>query len=121
MYVIDFTTVDWSNVEATRHNGETGTAMYKTLLLDGLRIRLVIYSANYRADHWCSMGHIVHCLEGEMKSELMDGRVYELKAGMTYVVSDQLSSHRSYSRDGVKLLIIDGAFLQLRNRTHTTS
>jgi len=31
---------------------------------------------------------------------------------MTYVVSDELSSHRSIAKDGVKLLIIDGDFLK---------
>lgn len=32
---------------------------------------------------------------------------------MSYVVSDELSSHRSYSENGVRLLIIDGDFLKL--------
>ena len=31
---------------------------------------------------------------------------------MTYVVTDDLSSHRSITKDGVKLLIIDGNFLR---------
>ncbi|HMD14563.1 MAG TPA: DHCW motif cupin fold protein, partial [Bacteroidota bacterium] len=64
------------------------------------------------ADHWCRKGHIVHCLEGEFVSELESGREFSLKKGMTYIVSDNLSSHRSISKNGVTLLIIDGDFLK---------
>ena len=70
------------------------------------------YSEGYLADHWCHKGHIVQCLEGEFISELEDGKEFILTKGMTYVVSDDLSSHRSVSKEGVKLLIIDGDFLQ---------
>ncbi len=35
-----------------------------------------------------------------------------LSKGQTYVVSDELSSHRSFSEKGVKLLIADGDFLK---------
>ena len=86
-------------------------AYWQTLQLPGLRIRLVEYSEGYIADHWCQKGHIVHCLEGEFISESEDGSSYRLTEGMTYVVSDNLSSHRSTTKDGVKLLIIDGDFL----------
>jgi hypothetical protein len=54
----------------------------------------------------------VHCLEGEFVSELETGEEFALTAGMTYIVSDNLSSHRSISKNGVKLLIIDGDFLK---------
>jgi hypothetical protein len=78
----------------------------------GLRIRIVEYSKGYIADHWCHRGHIVHCLDGEFASELQDGKEFIMTKGSTYVVSDDLSSHRSISKDGVKLMIIDGDFLQ---------
>jgi mannose-6-phosphate isomerase class I len=78
-----------------------------------LRIRRVDYSMGYLADHWCKKGHIVHCIEGEFISELDNGQKFTLSQGMTYIVSDDLSSHRSYSENGVKLLIIDGDFLKL--------
>ena len=73
---------------------------------------MVEYSKGYLSDHWCRKGHIVHCLEGELTSELEEGGSFQLKAGMSYVVSDELSSHRSVSENGVKLLIIDGDFLK---------
>lgn len=112
MNSIPFQTIDWSEVEKTEYKGETGIAYWQTLLFNNIRIRLVEYSENYFADHWCQKGHIVHCLEGEFIAELERGEKSLLKKGMSYVVSDDLSSHRSISKGGVKLLIIDGDFLK---------
>lgn len=109
---IPFQTIDWSAIEKTIHPGESGTAWWQTLQLPGLRIRIVEYSPGYLADHWCQKGHIVHCLQGAFISELANGESFELSAGMSYVVSDELSSHRSVAAAGVKLLIIDGDFLK---------
>ncbi|MDB5200784.1 MAG: hypothetical protein JWQ27_193 [Ferruginibacter sp.] len=109
---IPFQTIDWTAIEKVLYNGETGTATWQTVQYGGLRIRLVTYSHDYLADHWCTKGHIVHCLEGSFSSELDTGEQFLLSAGMTYVVSDDLSSHRSISENGVKLLIIDGDFLK---------
>jgi hypothetical protein len=106
-----FQTIDWSAIPLTEHPGDLGTATWRTLQLPGLRIRMVEYSPGYLADHWCQKGHIVHCLEGAFDSELKDGQSFHLTEGMTYVVSDDLSSHRSSTNVGVKLLIIDGDFL----------
>jgi len=66
------------------------------------------------ADHWCRKGHIVYCLEGSFVSELQNGASVTLSRGMSYVVSDDLSTHRSSTTDGAKLLIIDGDFLALQ-------
>ena len=109
---IPYQAIDWSVIPKTEHKGETGTSYWQTLQYPGLRIRIVEYSAGYLADHWCRKGHIVHCLEGEFVSQLSDGTESVLKKGITYVVSDDLSSHRSFSAGGVKLLIIDGDFLK---------
>ncbi len=111
---IPFQTIDWSAIEKTEHKGTTGTAYWQTVQFDGLRIRTVEYSAGYLADHWCQKGHIVYCLEGEVINELESGERNRLTQGMSYVVSDDLSSHRSITENGVKLLIIDGDFLQLK-------
>ncbi len=109
---IPFQIIDWSKIEKTEHKGESGVAYWQTLQLDGLRIRMVEYSPGYIADHWCRKGHIVHCIEGEVVNELQDGTKNILTPGMSYVVSDELSSHRSVTKNGVKLLIIDGDFLK---------
>lgn len=112
MYSIDFNAIDWATVKKEEFKGETGTAWWQTVTLDGLRVRIVEYSGNYLADHWCQKGHVVHCLEGEFISEFEDGKSVVMKKGMTYVVSDDLSSHRSATKSGAKLLIVDGAFLK---------
>jgi len=112
MYTIPFQTIDWDKIPTTEHKGITGIAYWQTVLLDGLRIRKVIYSHNYKADHWCVKGHIVQCLEGEFSSALENGETFKLIKGMTYIVSDDLSSHRSFTANKVTLLIIDGAFLK---------
>nr|WP_314895480.1 DHCW motif cupin fold protein [uncultured Flavobacterium sp.] len=109
---IPFQAINWDKIERTEHRGETGTAYWQTIQLGGLRIRKVIYSENYMADHWCQKGHIVHCLEGDFISEMETGEQTNLSKGMTYVVSDDLSSHRSIAANGVELLIIDGDFLK---------
>ena len=111
---IPFQTIDWSAIPKTEHKGETGVAYWQTLQFDGLRIRMVEYSAGYVADHWCEKGHIVHCLEGEVVNEQKEGTSSVLTPGVSYVVSDDLSSHRSVTKTGVKLMIIDGDFLKLR-------
>jgi hypothetical protein len=110
---IPFQTIDWSTIEKTEHKGETGVSFWQTVQFNGLRIRLVEYSKGYFADHWCKKGHIVYCLEGEFVSELQTGEKVTLTRGMMYVVSDELSSHRSITENGVTLLIIDGDFLKL--------
>lgn len=109
---IPFQTIDWSVVPKTEHKGEQGMAYWQTAQFPGLRVRIVEYSKGYLADHWCQKGHIVHCLEGEFVSELQTGEKVTLSKGMTYVVTDDLSSHRSVTENGVKLMIIDGDFLK---------
>ncbi len=107
-----FNAIDWSVVAKTEHKGITGVAYWQTLQFDHIRMRIVEYSEHYVADHWCQKGHIVHCLEGEFVTEHENGEQFTLTKGMTYIVSDDLSSHRSIATNGVKLLIIDGDFLK---------
>lgn len=115
MVHIPFHITDWSNVPATRTPGETGFALNRTRQYGDLRVRLVEYSANYKADHWCTLGHILFCLEGELDTELKDGTTVHLSAGMSYQVTDGASSHRSTTKGGAKLFIVDGGFLRGEN------
>ena len=110
--MIPFSTIDWSLVPKTEHKGENGLAVSQTIQYPGIRIRIVEYSDGYLANHWCQKGHIVHCLEGEVISEQENGEKFILRKGMTYIVSDGLSSHRSKANKKVKLLIVDGDFLK---------
>jgi hypothetical protein len=109
---IPFQTIDWTLIPIIEHPGESGSAFWQTVEFPGLRIRIIEYSKGYVADHWCQKGHIVHCLEGEFVSELQNGEKFRLQKGMTYVVSDDLSSHRSSTKNGVKVMVIDGDFLK---------
>ena len=71
------------------------------------RIRIVEYSANYFADHWCHKGHIIYCISVEMVTELEDGRHFTLTQGMIYHVGDNCDAHRSRSAKGCTLFVAD--------------
>lgn len=104
---IPFGITDWSSVPRSEHRGETGTAWWRTLQLGTIRVRMVEYSAGYLADHWCSKGHILLCLSGELQTELADGRVYVLTPGMSYQVADGAEPHRSRTATGASLFVVD--------------
>jgi quercetin dioxygenase-like cupin family protein len=104
---IPFTTTDWNLVPSERHDGEKGYALWKVLQFGNIRVRRVEYSPGYIADHWCDKGHIIFCIEGEMTTELKDGRTFVLKKGMSYQVGDNSDSHRSFTKDGASLFIVD--------------
>ena len=108
MSAIPFGTTDWSGVSPTNHPGETGTATWRTREFGGIRVRMVEYSPGYLADHWCEKGHILLCLQGELVTELADGRTFVLQPGMSYQVADGAEPHRSRTgASGAKLFIVD--------------
>ena len=104
---IPFGLTDWSHVEVSEHPGVTGMAYWRTQQFDAIRVRMVEYSAGYLADHWCKKGHILLCLEGELRTELADGRQFVLTPGTSYQVADQAEAHRSSTQAGAKLFIVD--------------
>jgi len=107
MSEIPFGTTDWEYLKPTEHPGETGVAKWRTRQFGRIRVRMVEYSPGYRADHWCDKGHILLCLEGELHTELGDGRWFTLRPGMSYQVADGAEPHRSSTRTGAKLFIVD--------------
>ncbi len=104
---VPFCTVDWAHVTPTEHPGETGMALWRTLDIGNIRVRMVEYTPGYLADHWCSKGHVLLVLEGELVTELQDGRTFTLKAGTSYQVADGAEPHRSHTNIGAKLFIVD--------------
>ena len=104
---IPFGLTNWVEIAPTEHKGETGMALWRTQQFDTIRVRMVEYSAGYLADHWCEKGHILLCVEGELHTELADGRKFILTPGISYQVADHAESHRSYTKDGAKLFIVD--------------
>ena len=104
---LPFGTTDWSTIEPTEHSGETGTATWRTQKFGNIRVRMVEYSAGYLAGHWCTKGHILRCLEGELRTELEDGRTFVLTPGMSYQVADGAEAHRSSTETGARLFVVD--------------
>lgn len=104
---IPFGTTDWSRVPPTEHKGETGMATWRAQQFGSIRVRMVEYTPGYLADHWCVKGHILLCLEGELVTELADGRTFTLTPGMSYQVADNAEPHRSATTSGARLFIVD--------------
>lgn len=104
---IPFGITDWSAIERTGHAGATGVAHWRTQRFGEIRVRMVEYSPGYLADHWCEKGHVLLCLEGELRTELADGRVFVLAPGMSYQVADGAEPHRSSSECGARIFIVD--------------
>jgi hypothetical protein len=104
---IPFVTTDWSRIERTEHKGARGVAYWRTRQFGTIRVRMVEYTPDYLADHWCEKGHILLCLEGELHTDLKDGRSFVLKPGMSYQVADHSAPHRSRTEIGAKLFIVD--------------
>jgi hypothetical protein len=102
-----FQILDWSSIPKEEHTGETGIAYWQIFMICEIRVRKVEYSSGYKADHWCQKGHIILCTEGEMDTELEDGRIMKLTAGMTYFVGDNCEAHRTSTKNGCKLFIVD--------------
>jgi hypothetical protein len=104
---IRFGLTDWSTIEPTTHHGISGTALSRTQQFGAIRVRMVEYSSNYLADHWCEKGHILLCLDGELETRLADGRIFVLTPGVSYQVADHAEPHRSSTRLGAQLFIVD--------------
>ena len=102
-----FSTIDGSSLEPTVHAGETGQALWRTVDIGDVRLRMVEYSPGYLADHWCTRGHVLLVLEGELRTELDDGRVSVLAAGESYQVGTGMEPHRSSTSTGARLFVVD--------------
>lgn len=107
MHDIPFGVTDWNMIAVTEHKGDTGMAYWRTCTFGDIRVRMVEYSPDYLADHWCSKGHVLMCLQGELHTELQDGRTFILKPGMSYQVADNAEAHRSSTPMGARLFIVD--------------
>jgi quercetin dioxygenase-like cupin family protein len=104
---VPFGVTDWSSIPETTHPGVSGVATWRTIQAGNVRVRMVSYSPGYLADHWCSRGHILYVLDGELVTEIQAGAVYTLTAGMSYQVSDDVAPHRSSTQTGARLFIVD--------------
>jgi quercetin dioxygenase-like cupin family protein len=108
---IPFGTTDWSGIVPERHSGDVGEATWRVQFFgpadNRVRVRMIEYSVGYEADHWCSKGHIMLCLDGALTTTLEDGRQFELTPGVSYQVADGAERHRSRAPRGAKLFAVD--------------
>jgi len=102
-----FQIINWKQIDAKEYAGITGKAFWKIFNMGKIRVRMVEYSAGYKADHWCNKGHIIYCIKGQMTTKLQDGREFILQEGMTYHVGDESDAHCSSSKNGCVLFIVD--------------
>jgi quercetin dioxygenase-like cupin family protein len=102
-----FEIINWTNIPEERHDGESAYALWQVIKVGEIRIRRMQYAPGYKADHWCKKGHIIHCIEGNMTTELDDGRHMKLEKGLTYIVGDNCEAHRTYTEDGCVLFVVD--------------
>ncbi len=107
MQPLAMTVTDWDRVEPTRHPGDTGIATWRTRQFGDIRVRIVEYSPGYRANHWCSKGHVLLCLAGSLEVELRDGKRFSLRPNQSYHVGDGDPPHRSHTDEGATLFIVD--------------
>jgi len=105
---VSFSVSEWSSIEPSVHQGEKGVAVWRTVETGNIRVRMVEYSPGYVADHWCARGHVLLVLDGELITELKDGRRFTLKPGYSYhVEDDEANPHKSRTETGAKLFIVD--------------
>lgn len=104
---IPFSTTDWSSIERTEQRGTSGVAHWRTVQCGDIRVRMVECLPGFVSDHWCAKGHILLCVEGELSTELHDGRTFVLTRGMSFQVADDHDPHRSSTRVGATLFIVD--------------
>ncbi len=107
-------TINFTDIAKVEQKGQKGVSFCQTLQFDGLRIRLIELSAGYISDHWYRKGHIIHCLAGEVINEQYEGAKSIIKQGMSYLVSDDSIAHRTLSKYGARLMIVDGDFLKMK-------
>lgn len=105
---VPFSLTDWGQIKAGEYKGETGTSFWRTFEAGNIRVRTVEYSPGFRSDHWCSRGHILLVLEGELVIKLKDNREFKLTAGISFqVADDDANPHLAYTETGAKVFIVD--------------
>jgi hypothetical protein len=100
---------DWSSISAVTVPGASAVAKARTRQLGDVTLRVVEYTPGYLADHWCSKGHVIYVIAGELTIEHQDDRpACALSAGMSWhVADDEEPSHRVRSKAGATVFILD--------------
>jgi hypothetical protein len=104
---VPFCLTDWKAMKPGEQPGETGTSSSRTFEQGNVRVRMVEYSPGYLADHWCTRGHVLLVLEGEIVMEFKNGKKYPLGLGTSFQVADNGEPHRVYTEAGARVFIVD--------------
>jgi quercetin dioxygenase-like cupin family protein len=105
---VPFSITEWGKVPPEEKAGETGVSYWQIFEQGNLRVRMVEYSPGFRADHWCSKGHVLLVLEGELVLKLKDGQEFIFAARTSFQVEDdEKNPHMVYTEKGAKVFIVD--------------
>ncbi len=105
---VPFSISDWSKIQPVEYKGETGTSYRQTFEAGNVRVRMVEYSPGFKSDHYCSRGHILLVLEGELNIKLKDGQIFLFVQGMSFqAADDETNPHLAYTEKGAKVFIVD--------------
>lgn len=105
---VPFQITDWNKIKPAKQKGESSVSYWRTFEAGNIRVRIVEYSPGFMSDHWCSRGHVLLVLEGELIIKLKDGKVFRLNSGISFQVADDESNpHLAFSKKGAKVFIVD--------------
>lgn len=105
---VPFNVTDWSKITPVEYKGETGTSFWQTFEKGNIRVRMVEYLPGFKSDHWCTRGHVLLVLEGELVIKLKDGQEFNLATGTSFqVADDDINPHLAFSENGANVFIVD--------------
>ena len=105
---VPFEVTDWGQMTLVEHPGEKGASQWRTFQKGNIRVRMVEYLPGFWSDHWCSRGHVLLVLEGELTIQLKDGREFVMKPGTSFQAEDnEAYPHLAYTEKGAKVFIVD--------------
>jgi hypothetical protein len=105
--------IDWAEIASETAAGISSTASGRVVRYGDIQMRVVDYGAGYVADHWCTKGHILFVISGDLAIEHKDGTRFDLIPGMVWHVGDNdvgdgsFSPHRVVCTGGARVFIVD--------------
>ncbi len=105
---VPFTITDWEKIKPVEYKGEFGSSFWRIFESGNIRVRIVEYSPGFKSDHYCSRGHILLVLEGELYIKLKDEQTFLLVQGKSFQAEDDENNpHLAYTEKGAKVFIVD--------------
>jgi quercetin dioxygenase-like cupin family protein len=105
---VPFNITDWNEVVPVEYLGKKGVSFWRTIESGNIRVRIVEYSPDFEADHYCQRGHVIFVLDGELFIKLKNGDEHQLLPGMSFLSEDDIENpHLAYSIKGAKVFIVD--------------